>query len=385
MAQSAPQIEAVRQTTFGVSGDVTYDSNVGHGNAATASTRHIQPEDELFRPRANFSFVEPIGRQAVFLQGTAGYDFHRQNKQLDRVNADLMGGGLIVTGVCRTTLYAGYAASQSDPQDVPGPTAGNLFTTTTEGAALACGTPTGLTGQVGFRHSDGSNSNSAQSTADHKVDAVNGSVGYGNASLGAVSLVASYSKSDFPNRVLFGGTPNGGGFTTESLGVSYQKAIGSRIKASVTVGGSRVNREGTPAGVPRTSNGLNYAGTVDYKIGNKIDLSLVGSRAYVPSNRAGKLYELLTHTELSGVYHLGSRIDLTLGGILEQSEANLDTSIPTKVPTTFHKNDIYGTAAYRQNQHTSLVLDVRHENKTTDVPAFDYSDNRVSLTIAVTF
>jgi hypothetical protein len=385
MAQSAPDVQATRQTAFGVSGEVAYDSNVGHVSGARGATRGIKPEDELFRPRANFTFVEPIGRQALFLEGTAGYDFHRLNKQLDRANVDLTGGGLVVTGICRTTLYGGYTASQSDPQDVPGPTARNLLTNTSEGVAVGCGTPTGLTGQFSYRHSDASNSNSAQATADHTVNAVTGSVGYGNASLGSLSLVGSHSQSDFPNRVLFGGTPNGGGFTSESLGVSYQKAFGSRIKASVSAGGSKVNREAAPVGVPRSSSGLNYSASVEYKIGQRIDLTAVGSRAYVPSNRAGKLYELVTHTELSGVYHLGSRLDFTAGVLAEQSEANADTSIPTKVPTSFHKTGVYGTAAYHQNQHTSLVLDVRHESKTTDLPDFDYSDNRVSLTLAMSF
>jgi hypothetical protein len=384
MAQSVPQIEGGRQINFGVSATVAHDSNSGHVNGSPAA-QSVHPADDTFRPRADFTFVEPIGRQAVFLEGTAGYNFHRLNKQLDRVNANITGGGMAVTGICRTTLYGTYAASQSDPEDVAGTSARNLLTNTSEGLGVTCGTPTGLTGQVSVRHSEASNSNPAQATANHTVNGVTGSVGYGNASLGSLSVVASHSQQDFPNRVLFGGTPNGGGYSNESVGLSYQKAFGQRIRASVSAGGSRVRRESAPAGIPSTSTGLNYSATVLYKVGSRIELNAVGSRAYIPSDRAGKLYELTTRTSLSGLYHLGSRLDLSLGVDASQSEANVDTSIPTKIPTSFHKTSVFGSAAFRAGKNTSLVLDVRHSAKTTDLPDFDYSDNQVSLTISASF
>src|SRR4029079_1503565 len=122
-----------------------------------------------------------------------------------------------------------------------------------------------------------------------------------------------------------------------------------------------------------------YSITATYKLGSRIELTGTSARAYLPSNQAGKLYNLVTHTEIAGIYRLGSRFVITLGGVVEDSKANADSSIVARIPTDYQKNTIYGTVSYRQSERATLVFQLRQEEKDTNVPEFDYSNTHASL------
>src|SRR5215469_8304399 len=80
--QGIPVVTNKRELKIDGNLDITYDSNVAHTGAAIAKARGITPEDWLYNPSLLIDFVQPIGRNAAFLQGQAGYDFHQENSRL---------------------------------------------------------------------------------------------------------------------------------------------------------------------------------------------------------------------------------------------------------------------------------------------------------------
>ncbi len=385
IAQAVPSVGTAREYKFGFHTDVTYDDNVGRTSAALSAARHIIPQDELVSPAADFHIVQPVGQQALFLDGQVGYDFHKKNTRLNRENIDVTGGGVLTLLHCRTTIYGKYAALQSDLQDLSGLLVQNLLTTTAEAIGTQCGSGRGFTGSGVVQHRDVTNSLAFQKAADHKSDSVSGSFGYGNTSLGVLMLTGSYSKNGYPNRIDPTTGAAAGGFASESIGVSYEKAFGSKINTSVMVSENTLRRDFAPAGIGSKVTGVNYLVSVEYRASSRLSLKAHSQRAFQPSNRAGKLYDLVTSSELTGDYTLGNRFTIELNGIVDDLKSNKDTTILIPTPTKSRKKTISGSLHYRQSDRASLVLDLRHESKVTDLPNFNYDDNRATLTLAVSF
>jgi len=385
MAQSAPiGASNARQMQFGLTTDVIYDSNLAHGSSALAKTLVIRPSDETVRPLLNATVVQPIGRQAFFLSLAAGYDFHRYNKQLDHINANVSGGARVATGPCQTTLTGTYTAAQSDPYDVPGGSGKNLLTATTESVGASCGSASGFGEQLAVQHGDTSNSNSTRASSDHTVDGISGGVGYTNAALGTVGLSASESKQTFPSRMNAKGTL-GDSYTSTSLGLVYQKAIGTKLTAALSAGGSRIKRESAPPGVPLTSQGLNYNAALSYNVSHALQLQATLSRAYTPSNSPGKLFDLITSTSLSGRYKLGSRFTIRRGGTVENSVSNQDTSGPFTLATSFRMQSYNAAIHYQPSPRASISFSVQQEQKTANIHTFDYTNTEAKISLGLSY
>jgi hypothetical protein len=381
-ASNVPQVQVKRTHEIDFSSDFVYDSNIAHGNEAQAIVRGIHPEDETARPRITFNIVQPLSRQALFLTGFAGYDFHRLNKQLDHLNTDLTGGAALTVGPCHGLPFGNYVASQSNPEDVVGGTARNLLTTVTGSVQIQCGRATGLQEQVLYQHSKAYNTNGRSEVANHTSDSITGGLAYANRTLGDVGLEAGYSRTEFPNRILPSGA-HGDAFSVATFGATYSRLIGTKIKATADVSDALVQRKNAPPGGSKNTSGINYSAQVLYQMNRNLGITVQGSRAYKPSNQPGRLFELLTGWQMDTQYQLGSRIVLGLGASYKDSRTNVDSTLPVALPTRYHQIAGYGSASYRFSRRLGLSLEVRQEDKTTDIPTFDYSDTRVTLSLDV--
>ena len=174
-------------------------------------------------------------------------------------------------------------------------------------------------------------------------------------------------------------------FFTQTLGVAVERQFGSRIKTTATVGQTTVKREFAPAGADLKFTSLTYAGTVNYRLGGRLTLDLSADRAVVPTARAGKLYDITTKGQLRAAYRLGSRYVVSLGGGVEDVKSNPDTAILRPVVSKARTNSVSASVRYAQNARTRLVLDVRYDDRNTNLPEFNYTSTRVGLTAQVGF
>jgi hypothetical protein len=384
-AQVVPVVQNQRELKITPTINMTYDTNVGRTQESISRLRGINPEDEIVNPSLVFEVVQPIGRQAAFLQGFAGYDYHAENRILNHVNADVSGGGLLTVGPCHTTGYGQFTAVQSDLQDASLAVTKNLSETSTGGGQIICGQQRGFNAQLMGVYSDVVNSETRQKVADHRGNQISLQVGYANNTLGNIGLVGTYAEQKYPSRQNFDGT-FGDSYWNELLGVSYQRQFGSKLKVQAQVGQSLLKRAQAQPGFPQKIRGTNYTALVDYKMSSRLEFLLQGARQFQPSNRPGKLVDLVTRVDGSGAYNLGTRITVTLAGFWEEMKANQDTSanaLPTFTQSHTTGEDL--SIRYRQSRRLTGILDVRHEDRDTDLAVFNYSDTRVTLTLSSSF
>ena len=383
-AQGMPRPGAAREFKIGGRVSAFYDSNVSRSSAILSGIRDVARSDYILRPEATASIIQPLGRQLVFVNGAVGYDFYKKNDDLNRRRYDVTLGGVGVVGPCSETIATMFRAQQSDLGDVDLTTVKNLQKTIGLSGGITCGRSIGPTFGISGQRQDVTNSTAKLKVSDSTTTGVSATVGYTNPTLGVAGVFYSYSETENPNRVI-AGRGIGDGFHVESAGVTLQHAFGSRIDARVSAGGMRLTREFAPAGSPKKLSGANYNAGVTYMAGTRLTLSLNASRAFQPSGTAGKLYDVTTRGDVSARYKLGTRIAVTLGHAITDTDSNRDTALPGLVVTKSRINSTTASILYTQNQHASVAMDVRYDDRKTDVPSFNYNAVRVGLTLAANF
>ena len=141
--------QEMRRLDFGLQGRVEYNSNVARTDETQAAIRGLTLGDTIFTPAATFDLLLPVGRQSLFLLGSAGYSFYDNNKDLDRERVDLTGGVNTRFGPCAATFSGGYARGINRIDDpVLIDNVRNIQETERLGVDVSCSRQTGL-GVVG--------------------------------------------------------------------------------------------------------------------------------------------------------------------------------------------------------------------------------------------
>lgn len=383
-----PQIEPSRQYHFGASLSTTYDTNVARGSRTLAAMRGIVREEFIVRPQADAAIVQPFGRQALFLTGAAGYDLRSRNKNLNRQRADVTGGYTAQLGYCRPTLYGAYQAQQSDLATLDDTLVKNLVQAKSISASAQCARGVGPGAQVTVSRTDTKNSAVDQKLSDSTIESLSLAVLYQNPNIGTLGVTYAYSNNEFPNRILTG-RPVGDGFWTSSYGVSVERELGSRMTLSAFLARTHVKREFAPAGSPLTFNSTTYGGDLSYRFGTRVTVDASASRLVRPSTRPGKVYDLNTEGTVAVRYELGSRFNVAVGHSIQDVKSNRDTA-PLPVTgrptlTSSRTNSTFGSLQYRQSDNISVTMDLRYEDRNTDVPDLDYKSTRIGLTTKLSY
>lgn len=386
-AQVAPTIPTVeaRRIVHGSLGVVTtFDDNIAHSSKAVAALRGLEPQDITARPQVSLDIVQPLGRQMVFLRGFAGYDFHRENKRLDRPKGDIQGGYVTSLGICQALVSSGYQVSQSDISSLDTPGVENLAQRTSIAVGTQCGRARGFSGGASVQRLENHNSAAIQATSNSTVESLALQLGYGNPTFGQVGVAYNYTTSAFGNRII-PGRPVGDGFFTQTFAVIGSHRFGSRLNVNLGAGRTTVKREFAPTGTPLKFVSTTYSGALAYKLGSRWNFDLTGGRAVVPTARAGKLYDISTTGRFTAKYKLGARISLAGGHYIEDIKSNADTSIPLMVITNTRLNSTFASVAYSQSERVRLSLAANYDDRNTNLPEFDYKATRIILSVEVGF
>jgi len=384
-AQSAaPAPGAPRQFKIGARVGAFYDSNVSRSSALLSGQRDLARADYVLRPELTAAVIQPLGRQVVFVNGSAGYDFYQRNSNLDRRRYDVTAGGMAVLGPCVEQGSGTFRAQQSDLSEVDLTTVKNLQRTTSYTVGLTCGRNIGPTMGVALTRSDVKNSARTLKVSDSTTAGVSTSFGYRNPTLGTIGVFYAYTETEQPNRVIVG-RPIGDGFHVESAGLNLQHKFGSRLDVVASAGGMRLTREFAPPGAKLKISGASYNAGVTYKAGTRLTLNANASRAFQPSATAGKLYDVTTRGDIGARYKFGSRISVSLSQSVVDVNSNRDNALPGLVITKSKTYSTVGSILYTQNQHASVAMDVRYDDRETDVPVFNYNAVRVGVTLAANF
>lgn len=388
MAQELPQVTPKRQMDFGVRVAATHDSNAARSTAEAAALRGLSREDTTYNASATVGLVQPLGKQALFLNGSAGYDYHDKNDKLNARHIDLSGGAVKLFGRnCRVLAFGRYGSNQSQLDDVSLIIVKNVQTRTNVSAALECQPAQGFGVVLSAGHDDTSNSATRQKTQDSNSDTATAVLAYSRPSLGTFRLIANFTETDFPNRDPLVAAALGDHLSVSSYGVGYSRKLGTRLEVSGAAQRTLIKRDAAPVGMPLKSTATTYDGEILYRAGTRLDFRVSGNRSVTPSDRIGQLYDITTQIEGSARYRLGTRIEVEAGYRWEKMKSPGDEAGALLGPilTNSDKDVFFGGIRYRRSEGASLGLEVRQEERETNLPTFDYTNTAVSITLDVPF
>ena len=172
------------------------------------------------------------------------------------------------------------------------------------------------------------------------------------------------------------------GYETYSGGVTYTRAIGSRLQGSASISYTKLDTDGGTSG---GFSGLTYSAAVSYQVSPRLVAQVLISRATVPSIRLNSTFGLdnLYSGHLS--YTLTSRLVVSGGGSIAHNSYN---GIP--YPAGFDITDekiyrVFGDAEYQLTRRLSLGLNAEHIEREANFPGLTYPETRVGLTARARF
>lgn len=379
-----------------LSAGVSYDSNVTGQSGAIQSPQRLTRSDEIFEPAINFNVVRPLGRETAYLQGSAGYNFYAHNSILNRENLDIRPGVLGQIGYCQVGVGGDYSRGQSDLNQLAlDQTTGqpaivqvqNTVQVEQIAANANCGRSFGLAPTASASETWTQNSSLVQSYLNARTFSGSAGLAYRRPTFGSVSLFGAFSKTNYPNRAGFPGIGAAGvstSYQTVSGGVTYARAIGSRLQTNLSVSYTSVQ---SPGGAARNFSGLTYSGAVDYLLSTRLRLNATASRATVPSVRLNSSYALEDLYSVNASYQLGRRISLNGGASYGHNAYNgLLNPDPRIIDITDEKlYTVTGNVDYQFARHLTLGLNVQHIQRDANLPGFTYPETRAGLTVRATF
>ena len=383
-----PSAAGARPFTIGVQEQTTYDSDAARSSGAGAAIRGLDGADVIYAPSITVDYNTYVGRQGVALTGYFGYDYYQRNTQLRREHIDVAASVNKALGRCLVGGRVAYDRGQSGLEDLVLTVTKNTIQTYTVGVNESCATTSGLTESLQVQYSAASNS--AATLVDYNTTGVSGSVGYGNRTLGNVSLIVSYTKTDYQNNVaipaLFG-TPNG--LEAVSGGVQFSRPIGNRLAGQVGLfyTSSTTDRGPTSTAVQNGSfDGLTSNAGLTYRIGPRLVLNGTYARSVQATIRQDAGYSINNIGNLTADYTVSSRIRLNLGGSWSREDfRGQNPLVPELAPNRVDLKTIYAGVAVKVGRNASVSGDVHHEESRTDLALFNFTSDRVSLTLATSF
>ena len=393
LAQAAsmppPQSQATK-IDINVVADFIYDSNIAHSGAFLAQRRGIKPSDESFRPSVSADIGHRLGRQTLFFQGSVGYDFNRRNQILNRERIDLHPGVLLYIGPCGGTFAADYGRHQSEfanlalVNHIPEL---NIVKNTEETEKLegstTCGRRVGLVPTFDMSETWTHNNSALLKFADSRSFSATAGLAYQQPVLGKIDLFGNFARTDFPNRraIVFGNTLIDG-YDIYSGGLSYDRQIGARLDATVSV-----NYTSLKPRIPGSTGfkGVTYSAEGSYQFDPRLKLRFTLSRATLPSSRVGATFSV--NNTLSGEfdYRVSPRLIVKVGGSHVRRSYPGALGTVTDDLTKETVNSEFGDATYRLNRRISLGLNVTHVQRDANFSQLSYSGNRVAVSVRSAF
>ena len=403
----------VRTFAVQVQALVEHDSNLTRASEALAAQSQLTPSDTIYAPSVNVNFVMPVGRQAIFLNGSGSYLFHQTNTKLNNERVNVAGGGSLALGPCGAVLRGGYARGRNE-LTAPGtgqvgsvsggatgsllPTTSNLESTiqnieTAEDASLslscARSSGLGLNAQVGQQWT--SNSEMLSGSGGYRATSATAGISYQRPAFGSVTLGAIYGRTIYGDQLSAQLQPRG--FETTGAQFSFSRQVGGRIQAQATVGVTHAHVLAPPplpagfVGNPFADfSGLTYTAGASFRATSSLTVKANFQRQISPTLLSGNSYEVLTGYGLDLQYNLGTHITVDVRGDRQQSQTNgAPVANAASTLTDSRVNDLSASVSYRFNKRLSVQLSGTREARSADNAMFDYTNERVALTVSSNF
>ncbi len=380
-----------RKVTVIAQAKAEYDTNIARGSASLAALRGLTRADTIYSPSLNIDAVMPVDRQVVFLNGVVGYLFHDANARLDRSRIDVTGGAGGELGPCGVIASGGYLTGRSELEDrTLVADVSNVRTVKRVSLSARCSTPTGLGLVLNGSRDWGDNSAQLANEQDFEMASATAGISYARQSVGSITLIGSYSRTEYPHRIIItAGTP---GYEVIGAAVELKRRLGARLEAAVQGGYSRVNllaplppAPGAPADVLSEFQGWTYSGNLSFRPSSRIQANAIFEKKISPTLIAGRSYEIQTNYTLRASYRLGSRFTMSAGAILKDSDSRGGVPIGANFLTDSRTKVAVASIRYRQSDRLSFELTGQYEDRKADVSSFNYDSERIGIATNLAF
>lgn len=357
----------------------TYDSNVVRATEAEPGVAGFDKADIRFTPAVAVDVTAPFGKQSVFVTGSAGYDFYRRNKQLNRERVALTGGLNLSAGQgCSGRVAFDYGRQQSDFGDFRR-LVRVVNATERRGVSLnaSCGSVVGLRPSLGYRREEVANSDVSRRQGDYQSNTITASIGYVRPSFGEASIYGSYRRGSYPERRTLGASPVSEKIDVFSGGVNFSRAIGRSLRGTVSAGYSKVdpNLPGVQA-----YGGISYSADLAWRPVDRLNLSIGASKDVQQSSTLDVSFSIAQNYRLNGSYALGRDIRVNFGVSHAKRQYRESPLIPLLSARTGDKSfQVSGGAVYTPRGRISFVLDVTGGKRSSGNRQFGYSNFVTSL------
>jgi hypothetical protein len=376
-AQVGPPAGADR-FTLDATGGVAYDSNVSGGNTTVAALRQLVPEDVTYTVGTTVAFQLPSSRQTLFVDGGVDIQRHQNNSILNGEDYRISAGLSERLGLCSGTGIVGYTRRQSLIQDLAVAASRNIQSDDTANVDVVCGRRA-IFVEVSGTYSKVTNDATQSGFVDSTTQGTSASVGYKSQTLGDISFFGQYSTIDYMANLLLGATQPP--VTQYGAGLKYSRKIGLRLSGTAGVSYNRIE-----GGVARTSSdGLNANASLAYRLTSRTQFTLdytLGNSASPLTNTSYVRTEVL---QLTGSYSLTSRVSFSVAASrsLQDYRGVQDVAVLQLREST--TDQLNGSVDVKVGRKASVSFSVTHTNRDADISQFNYSDDRVAVTLTNRF
>lgn len=359
-----------------------YDNNVPRTNDLQPNRRNLSRDDVRINPAIQLNVARNLGRHQIGLVANLGYDFYVRNSLLNSERIDVAPSAYLDLPVCDVALNALASRRLSELGEVviigADPTLGTDNTETRKqfGASLICGDAYGLKPTFEYQTTSGDNSNFIRSVADYRTTRIQPGVGYSSPTLGDISVYAFRTETDLPNQILPMGQASG--YTQTGYGVSYARAIGSRLSFSASL--SQVDvRPFAGAG----QSGLNGSVSLTLLASERLQLTAFANRAFTSTLTSNSTFELSEAYGGSASYAVNDRLRLRASAsVAPRSFFYVVTPTQTFIDTQT-QYDISAGASYQLNPRLRVNFDTGAQRRDANPDFFDYQSFYAAIGIAL--
>ncbi len=380
-AQGAP----ARDVSISASVRAEHQSNAAHASAAQAAVAGITRSDQMIAPNVAVNVALPFGAHSFSLSGSASYSFHRRNKQRDRENLNFSSSLAMRLPVCDPTFNASLSRRLSDLGDIvtsPGAnpiTVQNVETVKSIGANVACGKDFGLRPTFGIDYQEGRNDEVTRKIRDRDVTTYTAGLGYVHPSIGDLLIFVQERDTSHPSQ------PSPNGNRQRSVGASFSRDIGSRLKGSVEV--TYAELKARQAGV-RPFTGLNWKADLSAQATSRMMVNASVSRSTSSSLAVDANYHVNTSYNLGVSYVVTPLINLQGGFSYTRRRFEGTQIVGTPTPTlqlltTDQRATVNGGISYQFSPKLLFSIDAAHERRSGNGTFFDYTNNRIGLNVSL--
>ncbi|MEM9234969.1 MAG: hypothetical protein AAGA69_12125, partial [Pseudomonadota bacterium] len=325
-------------------------------------------EDDLITDlTATLNLSYKTGLQRFFVEGTAGYVWHRDNTFLDNERVDLTGGvawGL--TPRCNGVLSAQVVRRQTDLADLEAVIDNTRETETYLGTA-GCRIGTGWRAELEAKRTESDNSTAARRFADLEATTFGSSLRYRPNENQSFGVRLSRTELDYPNIISITAGPAPGPDARVDITVFEALAsrrFGNALKVDAALGHSEAETDGGPGGFDGTTGHLE----AELLPSSRLSVFSRVDRGLAYSSDVSADYFVRDRTQISLKARISELVDAEIGARRVERDFRANENLRPLVRTVDEADILRAAVHYQARKRIRVSAGIEHRDMQTDGP-----------------